>query len=223
VQIGSLGKESSVAKRNAISSGVSRTRFNGRADSKACRIACGILAAVVALVSGVRDLRAAENSAPTETEVKAAMIYNFAQFIEWPESEQKTGPPSFVIGVFGEDPIEMILQETLKGETFQNRSIQVRHLMAPNDAKACDIVFVSQSQRKRVPEILEAIRGSNTLTVGDTEDFVAVGGMIAFKKEGNRVRFQINPDAAMRAGLRISSKLLRLAIVQGDTAMKGGA
>jgi len=187
------------------------------------RLASGALAIAVLVVSALRGIDAAENEAPTETEVKAAMIYNFAQFVEWPENEPKAPPSSFVIGVFGEDPIEMSLEDTLKGESFENRAVQVRHLAKPNDAKACDILFVSQSQRRRTPEILEAIRGSSTLTIGDSEDFVAMGGMIAFMKQGNRVRFQINPDAAARAGLKISSKLLRLAIVQSDSVTKGGA
>ena len=190
--------------------------------ANACQLACGVLAAVVLLVSGHQTIEAAQNVAPTESEVKAAMIYNFAQFVEWPEGEPKA-PSSFVIGVFGEDPIEPILEGSLKGELFQNRVVQVRHVAAPSDAKACEIVFVSQTQKRRTIELLEALHGSSTLTIGDTEDFVAVGGMIAFKKEGNRVRFQINPDAATRAGLKISSKLLRLAIVQSDPVMKGGA
>lgn len=167
-------------------------------------------------------IEAAQTDAPTEPEVKAAMIYNFAQFIEWPENEPKA-PSSFAICVFGEDPIEPILESTVRGEVFQNRAVQVRRAASPVDAKACDIVFVTQSEKKRVPEFLEAVRGTRALTIGDTEDFVALGGMIAFKKQGNRVRFQINPDAATRAGLKISSKLLRLAILQSDTGMKGGA
>ena len=149
------------------------------------------------------------------------MIYNFAQFVEWPGANVKPGQSPFVIGVFGEDPIETILDDTLKGETFQDRAVQVRHLSIPNDAKACDILFVSPSQKKRTAEVLDAIRGNSTLTVGDTEDFIRLGGMIAFKKEGNKVRFEINPDAAMRSGLKISSKLLRLAIVQSESGAKG--
>lgn len=190
--------------------------------SRIRRLAVWLLAAIALFsLSGVRELRAAQDEAPTEPEVKAAMIYNFAQFVEWPEGDVKSSPSPFVIGVFGDDPITSILEETVKGESFQNRAIQVRHLFTLNDVRMCDILFVSQSQKKRIPEILDTIRGSSTLTIGDTEDFVPLGGMIAFKKEGNRVRFQINPDAAMRAGLKISSKLLRLAILQNDGAAKG--
>jgi hypothetical protein len=184
---------------------------------------CALLAIIAVLSApGARGIRAGEDDAPTESEVKAAMIYNFAQFVEWPETNLKPSQSPFVIGVFGEDPIGMILDDTLKGETFQNRAVQVRHLLVPNDVKACDILFVSQSQKKRISEILEAIRGNSTLTVGDTEDFIPLGGMIAFKKEGNKIRFQINPEAATRSGLKISSRLLRLAIVQNGSA-KGGS
>jgi hypothetical protein len=125
-----------------------------------------------------------------------------------------------VIGIFGEDPIGAILDDTLKGETFQNRAVRVQHVSAVNEAKTCDILFVSQSQKKRISEVLEAIRGIGTLTVGDTEDFIPLGGMIAFKKEGNKIRFQINPEAATRSGLKISSKLLHLAIPQDDSGAK---
>ena len=150
------------------------------------------------------------------------MIYNFAQFVEWPGTNLKPSQSPFVIGIFGEDPIEAILNDTLKGETFQNRAVQVRQGSALSDAKVCDILFVPQSQQKHISEVLEAIRGDSTLTVGDTEDFILLGGMIAFKKEGNKVRFQINPEAATRSGLKISSKLLRLAVPQSDSSTKGG-
>ncbi len=149
------------------------------------------------------------------------MIYNFAQFVEWPETKLKPSQSPFVIGIFGEDPIGTILDETLKGETFQNRTVQVRHLSVLNDVKACEILFVSQSQKKRIPEVLDAIRGNSTLTIGDTDDFILLGGMVAFKKEGNKVRFQINPEAATKSGLKISSKLLRLAIAPDDGGAKG--
>lgn len=179
----------------------------------------GLLAALVLLQAFAPSrTQAAEGEGPTESEVKAAMIFNFAQFVAWPESNPK---PAFVIGILGEDPIAVILEDTLKGDSFQNRAIQVRRLASLNDVKTCDILFVSQSQKKHTAEILDAVRGGGTLTIGDTDDFVSLGGMIAFKKEGARVRFQINPDAASKAGLTISSKLLRLAIVQNGEAAKG--
>jgi hypothetical protein len=200
-----------------------QSKFNRLAGVlQICRIAWGLLA-VCALLSaaGWRPMRAADDEAPTESDVKAAMIYNFAQFIEWPESSLKSSSGPFVIGVFGEDPVESVLEDTLKGETFERRAVQVRRLSAPNDARQCDILFVSSSEKKRTAEILESIRGKGTLTIGDTEDFISLGGMIAFTKQGNKIRFQINPDAAARSGLKISSKLLRLAIVQDESGSRG--
>jgi hypothetical protein len=166
-------------------------------------------------------IKGAATDTPTESQVKAAMIYNFAQFVEWPGNDPQSRQSTFVIGVLGEDSIGTILEATLKGETFQNRKVQVLRLSTLNDVKACQILFVSQSQKKHIPEILDAIQGHSILTVGDSEDFASLGGMIAFKKDGAKIRFQINPDAATRAGLKISSKLLHLAILQDDSGTKG--
>ena len=140
------------------------------------------------------------------------MIYNFALFIDWPTDESEAKQSPFVIGVFNGDPIGVFLENTAKVETLRRRAIQIRHLATVNDAKACRILVVSKSQKKQLPEILDTLRSEPILTVGDIDDFAQLGGMIAFKKEGSRIRFQINSDAATRVGLKISSKLLHLAI-----------
>jgi hypothetical protein len=172
------------------------------------------LVAVVALFSATNSqkIAAEEVFAPTAPEVMAAMIYNFALFIDWPTTESAAKQTPFVIGVFGEDPIGIFLENSAKVETFQGRRIQIRHLATVNDVTSCRILVVSQSQKKKLPEILDALHGEPILTVADIDDFVQLGGMIAFKKDGSRIRFQINSDAATRVGLKISSKLLHLAI-----------
>jgi hypothetical protein len=186
------------------------------------RFAIALVASIFLFLGGSSQIiKGAATDTPTESQVKAAMIYNFAQFVEWPENDPQSRQSTFVIGVLGEDPIGTILEGTLKGETFQNRKVQVLRLSTLNDVKACQILFVSQSQKKHIPEILDAIQGHSILTVGDSEDFASLGGMIAFKKDGAKIRFQINPEAATRAGLKISSKLLRLAILQDDSGTKG--
>ena len=172
-----------------------------------------LLAAMVLFSAANSQRIAAEEAfAPTAPEVMAAMIYNFALFIDWPTTESEAKQSPFVIGVFSEDPIGIFLENSAKVETLQGRRIQIRHLATVNDVKSCRILVVSHSQKKRLPEILDALRGEPTLTVGDIDDFAQLGGMIAFKKEGSRIRFQINSDAATRVGLKISSKLLHLAI-----------
>jgi hypothetical protein len=173
----------------------------------------GLLTAI-ALFSAANSQRIAAEEAfsPTAPEVMAAMIYNFALFIDWPTAQSEVKQSPFVIGVFGEDPIGIFLENSAKVETLQRRRVQIRHLATVNDVRSCRILVISQSQKKQVPEILDALRGEPILTVGDIDDFAEMGGMIAFKKEGNRIRFQINSDAATRVGLKISSKLLHLGI-----------
>ena len=172
------------------------------------------LLAAIALFSAANSQRIAaeEAFAPTAPEVMAAMIYNFALFIDWPTTESDAKQSPFVIGVFSEDPIGIFLENSAKVETLQRRRIQIRHVATVNDIKSCRILVVSESRKKQLPEILDALRGEPILTVGDIDDFAQLGGMIAFKKEGSRIRFQINSDAATRVGLKISSKLLHLAI-----------
>ena len=186
------------------------------ATGEASHIGWSVLALLAAgalfSASNSQRIAAEETFAPTAPEVMAAMIYNFALFIDWPTTESEAKQSPFVIGVFGEDPIEIFLENSAKVETLQRRRVQIRHLATVNDVKSCRILVVSRSQKKQLPEILDALRGEPTLTVGDIDDFAQLGGMIAFKREGGRIRFQINSDAATRGGLKISSKLLHLAI-----------
>ena len=133
-----------------------------------------VLAIALLLATGSQRIRAAETYAPTESQVKAAMIYNFAQYVKWPENGLNPSKSPFVIVVIGDDPLATILEDLSKGETFENRTIQVQRLSTLNETKFCQILFVSQSQKKRIPQILEAIRGKSVLTIGDTEDFASL-------------------------------------------------
>jgi len=87
--------------------------------------------------------------------------------------------------------------------------------------RGCRVAFVSASERGRLPRILQAVRGSSVLLVGDSPGFAAAGGMIQFQTQDNRIRFSINPDAAERAGLRLSSQLLSLATIIHDSSERG--
>jgi len=151
---------------------------------------------------------ASEFAAPTEYQVKAAFLYNFAKFVEWPDAQPRA---PFVIGVLGDDPFGPVLDQTVTGKTVLSRPLAVRRLADAADAPQVDILFIAASERARLPEVLRRLRGANVLTVGDTENFVGRGGMVGFRIAGNTVRFDINLREATRAGLRISSQLLRLA------------
>jgi hypothetical protein len=164
------------------------------------------------LAAGAMPLRGAPPPHPLEYEVKAAFLFNFAKFVEWPpESFQEHG--ALTICVFGEDPFGGILESTVAGENLAGRPLRVRQVDRASALRSCQVAFISQSERERVPEILAGLRGANVLTVGESDSFAEQGGMVRFFLEANRVRFEINLDALERTRLQVSSKLLRVARV----------
>jgi hypothetical protein len=173
-------------------------------------------AVAAALVMGATLVRAQPEPAPpttspTEYEVKAAFLYNFARFVEWPaEAGQVPGTP-FVIAILGRDPFGAVLDETVAGKTVGGRPIEVRRVPRVDEARDAQIVFVSPSERANVAAILKALERPGVLTVGDTDGFATHGGAINFTVQARRVRFEINPSVAEQAGLKMSSQLLKLA------------
>lgn len=151
-----------------------------------------------------------------EYAVKAAFLYNFTKFVEWPPSAFPDG--SFRVCVLGDDPFGKSLKD-LTGEEVAGHKLQVLVFREHERVRTegCNVLFISRSERGRFPEILSAVQGSPVLTVADTRGFLDDGGVINFILEGSKVRFEINQQAAERAGIKISSKLMRLA-----TRVKGG-
>ena len=143
-----------------------------------------------------------------EYQLKAVFLFNFAQFVEWSHDAERPDAP-FVIGVLGEDPFDGFLDETVRGETINNRPFLVRRYRKGEDVASCDILFVSHSEMPRWNEILAGLKGRNVLTVSDAEDFARQGGMVQFVTDNKHVKLKINVDAARAANLTISSKLLR--------------
>lgn len=145
-----------------------------------------------------------------ESQVKAAFLYNFAQYTEWPKiSSDKDGDFHFCIAG---DGVTSALQNTVRGETVNGRKAIVRTLEEGEDPQDCHVLFISEKQpARRRNEVLNAVVNAPVLTVGEGLDFLQSGGIIRFLKSGNRIRFEINPDAATKASLHLSSRLLRLA------------
>lgn len=168
-------------------------------------------AGVLWLAAGAGALRGAAPR-PLEYEVKAAFLFNFAKFVEWPPDSFRE-PAALAICVFGEDPFGAVLDRTVAGEKLGDRPLQVRRTDRLSDLRSCQIAFIGDSERERVPEILASLRGANVLTVGESDRFAEQGGMVRFFLEANRVRFEINLDAVERTPLAVSSKLLRVARV----------
>jgi hypothetical protein len=158
-----------------------------------------ILALVLVASAAVRA-----QDVPLEYRVKAAYLFNFAKFVEWPAAAA-AGPISICVAgrnVFGD-----ALAETVRGEAVNGRPFAVRVILEPEPG--CHIIFVPQGAA--VAAYLRAARTSPALTVGESADFIEQGGIVNFTLEGANVRFEIDPQAAERVGLRISSRLLRLA------------
>jgi len=146
-----------------------------------------------------------------EYQVKAAFLYNFAKFVDWPAQSFKGPDDPIAICVLGQNPFGSVLEDTVNGKTLEGRAFVVRNIFDVQQAGGCHILFVSTSERKHLPSILAAIRTPGVLTVGESDGFAAEGGVINFKLEDGRVRFEINLDAAAKKGLQIRSNLLSLA------------
>jgi hypothetical protein len=157
----------------------------------------------------------AQSGDSNEYRLKLAFLYNFAQFVQWPlDSLGATGEP-LCICVAGDNPFAGQLEQSLDGRAVAGHPIALRSLQPGEDPHACRIIFVRSAEMKAVPRILASIRGLSILTVGEAKGFAEHGGMINLTQEENRLRFEINLDAAQQSRLKISSKLLALAkIVQ---------
>ena len=158
-----------------------------------------------------------------EYQVKAVFLFNFSRFVEWPASAFASADAPFVVGVFGHDPFGGDLDEVVKGETVNGRPIVVKRVMTAADAATCQIVFIHQSEERRLGELLSVLGHRSTLTVSDVPGSAQRGVMIRLVTEKGRVRMRVNVESAKAAELTISSNLLRAAeIVPRATAGGGG-
>jgi hypothetical protein len=176
----------------------------------------GLLSAVTmslaSLILGGSGLEvAADGNASSEYQVKAAFLFHFAQFVDWPAEAFKGADSPLTYCTLGEDPFHGALEATLNGKMIGARPVRVLHFRQVQAIQECQIVFIGTPEKKLVATMLANLSTSPILTVGDSEDFVQGGGMIGFFLEDNKVRFDINLDAAEHAKLKISARLLALA------------
>lgn len=146
-----------------------------------------------------------------EYQVKAAFLYNFAKFVDWPAATFHSSKDPIEICIIGDDPFGPVLQAAINGKLVQGRPLVQRRIMVVKELGSCHILFVSSSERKRLQPIIEEAKGHSILTVGEIEGFISQGGVISFKVEDERVRFEINLAAAKRQKLELSAKLLSVA------------
>jgi len=142
-----------------------------------------------------------------EYQVKAAFIYNFAKFVEFPRGTFDNATDPIVFCIVPDDPATDVFN-ALEGKTVGGRKIIVRKYAVPKDTEGCHIVFCATQNSRLVQDLLDALNGRSVLTVGETEGFTRRGGIINFFAERERLRFKVNPAAAKRAGLKLGSQVL---------------
>lgn len=146
-----------------------------------------------------------------EYQVKAAFLYNFAKFVEWPDKSFPKPSDPIVICILGQNPFEDHLGALTRGKTWEGRAFAVNLIPDLPLKSRCQILFVNSSERQRFRSMATNLTGSGILTVGETPGFIDDGGIINFKVEDGKIRFEINLEAAEHAQLKLSSKLLSLA------------
>ena len=168
------------------------------------RLMIGVLIAIPDLTWGAEPVA-------EEYQVKGAFLLNFTKFVDWPpQAFQEPGAP-IAICILGQNPFGPLLDRAAQQTVVANRAVSVRQVADGQQASQCQVVFMGASERKHWRAWLEALRGSSVLTVGESEGFLTNGGVVNFKLDGDRVRIEISTEAADRAGLHISAKLLSLA------------
>lgn len=173
------------------------------------RICTAVLLALVCVFFGRLRLTAMEGG--REHTLKAGFLINFGQFTTWPRGSFPSDKSPFVIGIIGPDPFGEILDAVVRGVNVGGRPIEIRRISSSEDVRGCHLLFVGALQPRDLRRIVESASALPVLTVGDGDAFLAAGGMVAFRVDNNRVRFDINPDATRRASLVVSSEMLQFA------------
>ena len=153
----------------------------------------------------------AQNPRPTDYEVKAAYLYNFGRFVEWPGKVAAAQSGPFAVCVLGQDPFGHSLDATLAGETIGGKTVVAKRISSDEESGDCQILFLSLTDDSRLNKIIADLDKKAVLTVSDMSQFVKRGGMIQFVLEGKKVRFEVNLTATQHAGLTLSSELLKVA------------
>lgn len=150
--------------------------------------------------------------------IKAIFLFNFVQFVEWPEGSFSSADTPIVIGILGDDPFGPYLDETVKGETVHGHTLEVRRYRTAEEALNCHMLYISQNRAEKIEEMLSLLKGRHILTVGETTAFTKNGGMIRFIPEDKKIKIRINLESTKGEDLVISSKLLKLAEIVSSSS-----
>lgn len=158
----------------------------------------------------------AQDSKPTEPQVKAAYLYNFGKFVSWPSGREAVSG-TFQICILGRDPFGSVLESTIAGESIDSKKITVQRAQRVQDAAGCNILFISTSEENHLAPILSEAERMRLLTVSDIPHFAERGGVIGLVNQQDRIRFEVNRKSAEDSHLQLSSELLKVAVrvIQG--------
>jgi hypothetical protein len=168
-----------------------------------------LIAAVVISLISVETVNA--QSGPDEYRIKAAFLFHFAQLIDWPSEALNASDNSLLLCTLGDDSFRGEMESSVEGKTIGSRVLHVRHFSRDDNVAVCQMLFVGRKESQRIPVILAGLKRAPVVTVGETVNFVDQGGVLGFCMEGNKIRFEVNLEAAERAKVKISSRLLLLA------------
>jgi uncharacterized protein DUF4154 len=194
--------------RWVVKTRTSGTRPNGEREGRR-PFGIPILATCASLL--IAWSASAQANPSSEYAVKAAFLFHFAQFVEWPPEAFKNATAPLLYCTVGENPFNGELENALSGKSIGGHPVRVQHVKQAQELQSCQILFIGIAEKKHLAATLESVKSSPVLTVGDSEHFAQQGGIIGFCQEENKIRFEINLGAAASARLRISAKLLSLA------------
>lgn len=162
-------------------------------------------------VPGNVGLQAQVSGQSGEYQLKAVFIFNFSQFVEWPESALPSDVSPFVIGILGENPFNNYLEQIVSGEKINNHPIVIQRYTKTEDIKTCHILFINLADARKQEQALALLKERRILTISESNNFLQSGGMVRLFTKDNKIKFQVNVEATNAANLLVSSKLLRLA------------
>lgn len=178
--------------------------------------------ALFCLMSIIRSARAEDPQTLSETQIKAGFVFNFTRFVEWPESAFATSTSPFMVCVVGAAPIAELLTETSVGKAVDGRPLTIKSMKPTDDLRVCHVLYLGAAGERQEIRVLEMLKGSSVLTVSEIQKFALAGGMIGFVVQENKVKLEINLEAATHAGLKVSSKLIAVSRLVSRSSALGG-
>jgi hypothetical protein len=175
-----------------------------------------LLLAAWGLISAAPPLVRAQSEENAQYRIKLAFLYQFTQFVQWPSDAFPQANTPFVVCIVGEDPFDPDQEQDLRSRSIDKHPMVIKGVKQGANLRACHMVFATAPESRQVASIVDSLKGSSVLTIGETKGFAERGGIINFTIEENKLHFEINLDAAKRTPLRISSKVLALARIVRD-------